>query len=195
MTGSGTVQAPSVTSSAVVSPGAPNAVLTISGNYTQQLGGSMEFDIGGTAPGTDQSQVKVTGAAKLDGAVGVRFSAGYSPAVGSSNLVLTAASLSGAFKCFSGFYLLGENKRLTTLYAPTSLSLITAAAPDPAGVSLTVAKDKQVLVCWPAEFGSNQLYFSTNLNQTNWTLISGPTNRYLESPSVPEKYFRLRQSP
>jgi len=195
VTGSGIVQSPSVTSSAVVSPGAPNAVLTIAGNYRQQLGGSMEFDIGGTTPGTDQSQVIVTGAAKLDGAVSVRFGAGYSPAVSSSNRVLTAASLSGAFKCFSGFYLLGENKRLTTLYAPTSLSLISAAAPDPAGVSLTVAIDKQVLVCWPAEFGSNQLYFSTNLNQTDWTLISGPTNRYLETPSVPEKYFRLRQSP
>jgi hypothetical protein len=37
-----------------------------------------------------------------------------------------------------------------------------------------------------------QLYYNTNLNQTNWTLIPGVTNRYLEPrPLPPEKYFRL----
>ncbi|HEX7576452.1 MAG TPA: hypothetical protein VF430_00280, partial [Verrucomicrobiae bacterium] len=67
VTGSGTVQAPSITSSAVVSPGATNAVLNLAGNYTQLLGGRMIFDIGGTSPGVNQSQVNITGSASLNG--------------------------------------------------------------------------------------------------------------------------------
>ncbi len=118
ITGSGTVQAPSITSSAVVSPGATNAVLTLAGNYTQLLGGSMQFDIGGTAPGVNQSQVNVTGAANLNGLIALRFSPGYVPAVNSSNLVLTAGSRSGQFPFQDHFYLLGQNKRINAVTVP-----------------------------------------------------------------------------
>jgi len=195
VTGSGTVQAPSITSSAVVSPGATNAVLNLAGNYTQLLGGSIQFDIGGTSPGVNQSQVNVTGTAKLGGLIALRFSPGYVPAVNSSNLVLTAASRSGQFPFQDHFYLLGQNKRIVPVYGPTSLVLATISAADPVNFSLSTAVQGQTFALgWPSEFGSYDLETKTNLDDPSWTFIPGVTNFYVETPMTsPHKFFRLFQ--
>ncbi|HKI69270.1 MAG TPA: hypothetical protein VKA67_06765, partial [Verrucomicrobiae bacterium] len=94
-----------------------------------------------------------------------------------------------------GFILLGRGRRLTPTYAPTSLMLSTVAAPEPTEVPLSLTvKDGSALVAWPLEFTGYDLYWSTNLSQTNWMLVSGITNRYLESPPlVPEKFFQLHK--
>ncbi|HUZ07501.1 MAG TPA: hypothetical protein VMV89_08425, partial [Candidatus Paceibacterota bacterium] len=194
ITGSGTVQAPSITSSAVVSPGATNAVLNLAGNYTQLLGGSMQFDIGGTAPGVNQSQVNVTGAANLDGLIALRFSPGYVPAVNSSNLVLTAGSRSGQFPFQDHFYLLGQNERIIPVYSPTNLVLTTIAEADPTNFSLSTAVQGQTFaLAWPSEFGDHEsLEVKTNLDDPIWTLVPGVTNFYSETPMTsPHKFFRL----
>jgi hypothetical protein len=195
ITGSGTVEAPSITSAARVSPGASNAVLMISGNYTQQLAGSMEFDIGGTEPGVNQSQLIVTGNADLHGTVGLKFSPGYSPATGSSNIVLTAASLTGDFDCFNGFLLLGENKRLVRSVSSTNVVLTAISAPDPTQPTLNIAKSDQVLVCWPSEFVDYSLRSNTDLGTTSWTVVPGVTNRFLENPTAEAKFFDLLKQP
>ena len=193
VTGSGTVQAPSITSSAVVSPGATNAVLNLAGNYTQLLGGSMQFDIGGASPGVNQSQVNVTGAAKLDGRIALRFSPGYVPAVNSSNLVLTAGSRTGQFPFQDHFYLLGQNKRIVPVYGPTNLVLTTISATDPTNFSLSTAVRGQTFaLAWPSEFTGCYLVTKTNLDDLNWTSVSGVTNFYVETPMTsPHKFFRL----
>jgi hypothetical protein len=195
VTGSGTVQAPSITSSAVVSPGATNAVLTIAGNYTQLLGGSIQFDIGGTSPGVNQSQVNVTGTANLNGLIALRFSPGYVPAVNSSNLVLTAGSRSGQFAFQDHFYLLGQNKRINAVYSPTNVVLATVSAADPTNVSLSAAVQGQTFaLAWPSEFGGYDLETKTNLEDPTWTFVSGVTNFYSETPMTsPHKFFRLFQ--
>jgi hypothetical protein len=196
VTGSGTVQAPSITSSAVVSPGATNAVLTIAGNYTQLLGGSIQFDIGGTSPGVNQSQVNVTGTANLNGLIALRFSPGYVPAVNSSNLVLTAGSRSGQFAFQDHFYLLGQNKRINAVYSPTNVVLATVSAADPTNVSLSAAVQGQTFaLAWPSEFGGYDLETKTNLEDPTWTFVSGVTNFYSETPMTsPHKFFRLFQA-
>jgi hypothetical protein len=193
VTGSGTVQAPSITSSAVVSPGATNAVLNLAGNYTQLLGGSIQFDIGGTSPGVNQSQVNVTGTANLNGLIALRFSPGYVPAVNSSNLVLTAASRTGHFPFQDHFYLLGQNKRINAVYSPTNVVLATISAADPTNVSLSAAVQGQTFaLAWPSEFGSYDLEVKTNLDDLNWTFVPGVTNFYSETPMTsPHKFFRL----
>jgi len=191
LTGSGTIEAPSITSAALVDPGATNAVLILSGSYTQQLAGSIQFDLAGFDPGVNQSRVIVTGAAHLNGTVGVRFSPGYTPEIGTDYTVLESASLTGDFKCFDGFLLLGENKRLGVGYSPTNLVLTLFAASDPTGPSLNIASDGAVLVCWPLEFTGYGLYSSTNMNGGDWILIPGATNRHFELPLVPQKFFRL----
>ena len=192
VTGSGTVQAPSLTSSAVVSPGATNAVLTISGSYTQLYNGSIRFDLGGTSPGNNQSRVNVTGPAKVDGEIELRFSPGYSPAVGSSNVVLAASPLTGKFRCLDHFFLLGENKRMVAAYNPANVTLTAVSAPDPSGPTLSASVPGQFLVCWPSEFTNFGLYFNTNLSSSSWIAVPGVTNRHLESPSsAPKKFFIL----
>ena len=197
ITGSGTVQAPSITSSAVVNPGATNAVLNLAGNYTQLLGGSIQFDIGGTSPGVNQSQVNVTGAANLDGLIALRFSPGYVPAVNSSNLVLTAASRTGHFPFHDHFYLLGQNKRINAVYSPTNVVLATIAATDPTNFSLSTAVQGQTFaLAWPSEFGNYDLETKTNLEDSTWTSVPGVTNFYSETPMTsPHKFFRLFQTP
>jgi len=197
VTGSGTVQAPSINSSAVVSPGATNAVLTIAGNYTQLLGGSMQFDIGGTAPGVNQSQVNVTGAANLNGLIALRFSPGYVPAVNSSNLVLTAGSRSGQFAFQDHFFLLGHNERIVPVYSPTNVVLTTISATDPTNFSLSTAVRGQTFaLAWPSEFGNYDLEAKTNLEDPTWTFIPGVTNFFMETPMTsPHKFFRLFPAP
>jgi hypothetical protein len=191
------VQAPSITSSAVVSPGATNAVLNLAANYTQLLGGSMQFDIGGASPGVNQSQVNATGAAKLDGRIALRFSPGYVPAVNSSNLVLTAGSRTGQFPFQDHFYLLGQNKRIVPVYGPTNLVLTTISATDPTNFSLSTAVRGQTFaLAWPSEFTGYYLVTKTNLDDLNWTSVPGATNFYMETPMTsPHKFFRLFQAP
>ena len=197
LTGSGTVQAPSITSSAVVNPGATNAVLNLTGNYTQLLGGSIQFDIGGTSPGVNQSQVNVTGFAKLGGLITLRFSPGYVPAVNSSNLVLTAGSRSGQFAFQDHFYLLGQNKRVNAVYSPTNVVLATISAADPTNFSLTTVVDGQTFALgWPSEFTGYYLVTKTNLEDSTWTFVPGVTNFYSETPMTsPHKFFRLFPAP
>jgi hypothetical protein len=192
VTGSGTIQAPSITSGAVVNPGNTNAVLTISGSYIQLYNGSIQFDIGGTLPGMNQSQVNVTGPANVDGQIELRFSPGYSPAAGSSNVVLTASPLMGKFCCFDHFFLLGQNKHMVAAYNPTNVTLTAVSAPDPSGPSLGQSLQEKFLVCWPSEFTNFGLNFKTNLSSPSWTPIPGVTNHYLENPlSAPRKFFIL----
>jgi hypothetical protein len=67
--------------------------------------------------------------------------------------------------------------------------------PDPSGPSLAIqaqASPSQTRVCWPSEFPNFGLYYNTNLNFANWLLIPGATNRFIEIPSLPVKFFRLR---
>src|ERR1039458_7419674 len=141
----------------------------------------MQFDIGGTSPGVNQSQVNVTGTAKLSGLIAVRFSPGYVSAVNSSNLVLTAGSRSGQFNFQDHFLLLGQNKRLNPVYGPTNLVLTTIAATDPTNFSLTtVVQGQTFALAWPSEFGSYGLQTKTNLDDPTWTIIPGVTNFYSE---------------
>jgi len=174
-----------------------NAVLTIAGNYTQLLGGSMQFDIGGTTPGVNQSQVNVTGSASLNGLIALRFSPGYVSAVNSSNLVLTAGSRTGQFPFQDHFYLLGQNKRIVPVYSPTNLVLTTISATDPTNFSLSTAVRGQTFaLAWPSEFTGYELEVKTNLDDLNWTSVPGVTNFYTETPMTsPHKFFRLSPVP
>ena len=93
VTGSGTIQARSIVSSAVIRPGTPGAVLTLAGDFQQLAGGRTEFDLSGNG----SSRINITGTARLDGLVTLRYPPGYSPELGVSYEVLTAGKLVGAF--------------------------------------------------------------------------------------------------
>lgn len=193
LTGWGTMWA-DVTNAACIRPARSNGALTINGRCEQLLGGRMEFELAGNDPGTNQSRLNITGAATLRGTVGVRWGDGYMPSPGTNFPVLTFASRNGEFCCFDNFLLLGQGRRLTPVYGATTLTLAAVAAPEPTSVPLRVTVDGGTLVCWPVEFPGHRLYWTTNLSFTNWTLISGSTDRWLESPPLArEKFFRLHK--
>ncbi len=175
-------------------PSASNGVLTVNGNYQQLLSGSLELDVAGNLPGTNQSRLLVTGAATLHGTVAVHWDTNYLAEPGTNFQVLTFAARDGEFCCLDHFILPGQGRRLLPLYSSTNLVLATIAAPEPTDVPLRVAVDGAALICWPAEFPGCELFWSTNLGQPGWVLIPGLTNRYFEFPPLArEKFFRLRQ--
>ena len=82
-----------------VSPGGVGkaGVLNITGNYTQNAGGILNIDLGGTTAGTQFDQLAVTGVASLAGTLNVGPINGFSPSNGNSFKVLTFGSVSGSF--------------------------------------------------------------------------------------------------
>jgi hypothetical protein len=193
LTGAGIVAA-HLRNDGLVSPSGSSGVLSVTGDYTQTLGAEVEFELGGTSAGTNHSQLFVTGQANLNGTISVKLAGAYLPNPADAFPVMTFASSSGAFRCFNGFFLLGHDERLSIGYQPTNVTLVAQSAPDPTGAVLNISRDDQVIVCWPREFAGFNLQASTNLTTTNWVAIPvAPTNRHLELPVSPEKYFRLIQ--
>ncbi|MCX6924291.1 MAG: hypothetical protein NT154_13920, partial [Verrucomicrobia bacterium] len=128
LTGAGTVKpgsgtAAQVTSAATVAP-ATNGVLRIEGDFTQLLPGTVNFELGSTAPGTNHSLLAITGDATLAGTIGVKLADTYLPNPGDTFNVMTFRSRSGDFACFNGLLFLGQNRRLLTQYSATNLALV-----------------------------------------------------------------------
>ena len=190
--GWGTVEAELVNAGATVFPDSSNGVLTISGNYAQLLGGTLELLLGGTDPGTNLSHLKVTGAAKLSGTLAVRLQNAFLPAPDDVYQVMSFGSHSGDFARRNGLFLLGRNLRFVTSYSPQRLALVAVAAPDPTGVSLQIGfLENAALVSWPLEFGGGTLYACTNLARPQWVEVPAVENRFLDDPMTKGKWFRL----
>ncbi|MDO9694053.1 MAG: FlgD immunoglobulin-like domain containing protein [Candidatus Latescibacteria bacterium] len=78
-----------------VSPGGAPGTLTIDGDYTQSLDGTLAIDIDGTTPGSGYDVLEITGDAVVAGEVSLNFLAGYTLAVDDTFVVLTADSVVG----------------------------------------------------------------------------------------------------
>ena len=72
-------------------------LLTITGTYTQLSTATMNVSIGGTAVGTQYSQLKVSGTASLGGTLTAALINSFTPTVGQTFTILTAKSVSGTF--------------------------------------------------------------------------------------------------
>jgi hypothetical protein len=183
----------SVTNTGRVAPAGSNGVLWVQGDYTQPLQGNLELALGGTYPGTNQSLLRISGLARLSGSIGVRWAQDYLPDPGTTFEILTCTSRTGDFDCQNGFILLGQGRRLLPVYGPGSLALVMTTAPEPVEVPLRVTVEEAALICWPTEFPGYELYWSTNLNQPDWTLLPGVTNAFLDPPPLPpHKFYQLR---
>lgn len=193
LTGWGTLST-DVVNAACIHPAPANGGLTIRGNYEQSLDGCLELDLAGNDPGTNQSRLNITGSAILRGTIAVGWDPHFTPLPGAEFPVLTYASREGEFCCLDHTILLGQGRRLEPLYSAHGLTLTTVSAPEPTQVPLRISVDGGALVCWPAEFSDYELYWSTNLNLSSWTLLPGVTNRFLEAPPLAkEKFFLLQK--
>ena len=113
-----------------------SGILTISGadgqNYTQDSTGAYNVVIGGTAAGTQYSQLSVAGAATLAGTLNVSLINDFAPAEGNQFIILTAGSTSGAFTT-TNLPALSGSLAWTVITNPTSVVLSVGAS----GATLT----------------------------------------------------------
>jgi len=106
-----------VTNNGNVSPGLSPGILTITGNYVQQAGGTLNIELGGLTAGTQFDQLQITGTAALAGTLNATLINGYSPAANDTFQIMTFASSTGGFTTVNA-------PCLSTSSAPTSLSLV-----------------------------------------------------------------------
>ena len=95
ISGSGTLQLANLTNAGTLIAGAGPAV-SISGTYTQQAGGILEVQLGGTGAG-QFGRLTIAGAASLAGTLNIRLVNAFVPTPGDSFQVLTFGSFTGAF--------------------------------------------------------------------------------------------------
>jgi beta-propeller repeat-containing protein len=79
-----------------VHPGLSPGIINETGNYTQDAGGSLNIDIGGTTAGTF-SQYILSGTATLNGTLNVTLVNGFVPVDGNSFTILTSSARTGTF--------------------------------------------------------------------------------------------------
>jgi len=108
LSGSGAVNA-NVTNAGQVIPGGTGAagLLTINGNYTQTVSGSLNIEVGGTSADSQFDQLAVSGTASLGGMLNVATIGSFTPALGNMFQVLTFGSSSGNFMAYNGPNLAG----------------------------------------------------------------------------------------
>ena len=80
-----------------VAPGTSPGALHITGNYSQSSAGSLQIELGGTAPGTGYDQLLISGSAALNGTLAVSLINGYMGAAGDNFNIITFTSRTGAF--------------------------------------------------------------------------------------------------
>ncbi len=117
--------------------GAPG-LLTVTGDYQQDAGGTYAAEIGGTVAGTGFDQINVTGAASLGGNLSVRFVKGFAPVVGQTFRVLKAGSRTGEFA--------------------------TISAPDQAGISVNYDATGAIVEITSVDTGAPVISSSTTAN-------------------------------
>ena len=100
LSGVGTVTG-DVTSSGNVSPGASPGLLTISGNYTQAVGGALSIELAGLVPGTSFDRLIVSGTASLAGALNLTLTNGFYPPTNANFSFLTCGTRTGTFGTFN----------------------------------------------------------------------------------------------
>jgi T5SS/PEP-CTERM-associated repeat protein len=82
-----------------LAPGHSAGTTTITGSYTQQSGGKLEIEIGGTTAGSAYDVVNVTSSASLNGQLQLALLNGFAPGASDTFTVLTATG--GIFGTFS----------------------------------------------------------------------------------------------
>ena len=140
-----------------------SGILAANGGYNFSSNSILNCAIGGTTAGAGYGQLSVGGPLTLGGALSVALVNGFSPSVGDSYAVVTAAALSGAFVQFNY-----PSNQVAMEMSLTPTSVI-------AGVTSLLAVPKPTLL-EPQIMGSDF--------RLTWTAISNRTYRVEFNPSL-----------
>jgi hypothetical protein len=160
--------------------------------YTETPSANLGVSLGGTTPGTQYGQIHFPSAPTFSGKFTVTTRNGFTPSPGNSFYVLSYPSASGNFIAMDGLDF-GNGLRLEPHFVKTGLTLTTVNVPTSAELTLSIYRlPSSLLVYWPIEFTGYQLYSTTNLATSVWTLmpLAGTNNIVVPTTSSPQ-YFRL----
>jgi PEP-CTERM motif len=137
--GFGTIQG-NLINAGTVHPGDGPGLLTVNGNYSQNSGGILDIQIGGSAPGTGYSVLSVTGLATLESGsvLDVSLFGGFKPTLDETFVILTSGGLSGTFIDNT---IIDGNVTFTVSYSPQGYlndvvlnSQMVSSVPEPASL-------------------------------------------------------------
>jgi fibronectin-binding autotransporter adhesin len=132
--GTGTLGGSLDNSGGTLAPGASPGTLTISGNYTQDAGGTLAEEITGKTPGTQFDQLIVDGGLSLDGTLAIDWHT-FTPADSDTFKIITgASSRTGNFATVTGGTVGGQ-----TFQAHGDSDGVTVEVPPPPAPADTAA--------------------------------------------------------
>ena len=149
--GSGQVTGHVTNTSGTVEPGSSPGTLTVTGNYTQGAGGTLQTEIAGTTPGTQFDRLSVGGSATLSGTLAIVNDPAFDPAISDTFEVLSATSVSGAFSSLTGAQQ-PSGKTYSANYSADNVTLSVAQSPPSNTSPPTISGspvDGQTLTCDP----------------------------------------------
>jgi hypothetical protein len=120
LSGTGTVSG-TVKNARQVSPGLTAGTLNITGSYVQTSTGTLNIEIGGSAPGSFD-RLEITGAATLDGTLAVALVDDFKPSLDSTFEIVTFGQRAGQFAQINGL-VQGNGVTFSPLYTATNLTL------------------------------------------------------------------------
>ena len=126
--GKGTLAA-AVTSSGTITVGDSTTkpgVLTVTGSYTQNTGGTLNIPVIGTTVGSQYSQMAVANGVSLGGTLTIQRKKSFTPAIGDTFTILTASALTGQFATVNGLTINGS-EHFEITYTPTGVTLTVAS--------------------------------------------------------------------
>jgi hypothetical protein len=96
--------------------------LTVSGTYTQNSTGILDVAIGGTAVGTQYSQLAVSHGVSLNGTLNIKRINGFVPAIGARFTTLTGSIVTGHFATVNGLSI-NSSEHFEVNYSGTTVAL------------------------------------------------------------------------
>lgn len=149
-TGSGQIDGQVENVSGIVAPGNGIGTLAIEGRFANAPGGTLEFELGGPAAGTQYDRIEVDGLAALEGTLSVSLVNGFVPALGNSFAIIASDAVLGEFTSLS-VPTLAANKMWQVTYEATAVLLKVTLPGDFDGDFSVDADD---LAVWKAGAGT-----------------------------------------
>jgi hypothetical protein len=130
LTGTGTITG-SVSNNAAIGTGASPGLLSISGNYTENISAHLAIKLGGTTAGTNYDQLSVGGSAALAGTLDISYWNGFTPSAGNVFTVLACNARTGFFSAITA-----PTNTVATVYTATNVLVEPGNAPPTAQLTV-----------------------------------------------------------
>jgi hypothetical protein len=126
--GKGTLAA-AVTNSGTITVGDSTkkpGVLTVTGSYTQNSGGTLNVPVNGPALGSQYSELAVSNGVSLGGTLTIQRKKSFKPTVGATFTILTGSAITGQFATVNGTSI-SSSEHFEVTYSPTAVTLTVAS--------------------------------------------------------------------